>query len=80
MSPVYWIFLRLLFVDGNLTIKGNTNKVEKLTAVNKDLHLDYPADYVFPNLTSAGSVTIKDPGKVTKVDQYIQRELSAFTK
>ncbi|MEK9603643.1 MAG: hypothetical protein VW127_04385 [Flavobacteriaceae bacterium] len=61
-------FSALTFVDGNLTVKTKANSMEGLTAVTKDLNLDYPSDYVFPNLASTGSITIKDSDKVLKVD------------
>ena len=58
----------LSFVDGNLTVKVKANSIDGLTAVSGDLHLDYKADYVFPNLASTGSITVKDYEEVTKVD------------
>lgn len=61
-------FSKLTFIDGNLTVKAKANNLDGLTAVSKDLNLDYKADYVFPNLASTGSITIVDSDKVTKVD------------
>lgn len=61
-------FSALTFVDGDLTVAKKANNLDGLTAVSKDLDLCYPSDYVFPNLASTGSITIKDSDKVKKVD------------